>query len=219
MGNVVVPLTMLAGGAALVYVGITNPAGGVFAGLGDLLHGTPDTTAKPSSLVDDLAGVAAAVNTGAGSVVGAGFASAADTSQVRAAVLTEAHRWLGVPYVFGGNTMAGVDCSGFTLQVYARAAGVHLPRVSYLQAKRGRRTLSPQPGDLVAFGSPVHHVGIYIGGGQIVHAPHTGTVVRTEAIWHTEPVQYRDILGGRTKTKTTKTKTKRTKRKRSVVHT
>lgn len=198
MGSAVVPLAVLAGGAALVYVGITNPAGGAFAGIGNLIKGGAATPASPSGFgatAADLArlGTAGLNITGA---IGAGIAQS-DITGVRAEVIAQAQTWLGVPYEFGGNTRHGIDCSGFTLQVFA-TVGIHLPRVSYLQAKRGRRTLTPQPGDLVAFGSPVDHVGIYIGNGQMINAPHKGTVVRVEPVdYGVHPIIYRDLLSRR----------------------
>lgn len=196
MGSAVVPLAVLAGGAALVYVGITNPAGGAFAGIGNLIKGGAATPASPSGFgatAADLArlGTAGLNITGA---IGAGIAQS-DITGVRAEVIAQAQTWLGVPYEFGGNTRHGIDCSGFTLQVFA-TVGIHLPRVSFLQAKRGKRTTSPQPGDLVAFGRPVDHVGIYLGGGQMINAPHTGAVVRIEPVdYGKHPIIYRDLFG------------------------
>ncbi|NHC21209.1 hypothetical protein G6554_23590 [Bacillus sp. MM2020_4] len=95
------------------------------------------------------------------------------------AVIAYAKQFLGVPYVWGGTTPNGFDCSGFVSYVY-RSVGVGLPRVSRDQQNVGTR-ISPsqvQPGDLVFRGSPAYHVGIYIGGGQYIHAPQTGDVVK-----------------------------------------
>ncbi|MFJ7724975.1 NlpC/P60 family protein [Neobacillus sp. NPDC097160] len=95
------------------------------------------------------------------------------------AVIAYAKQFLGVPYVWGGTTPNGFDCSGFTSYVY-RAVGINLPRVSRDQQNVGTR-ISPsqvQPGDLVFRGSPAHHVGIFIGNGQYIHAPQTGDVVK-----------------------------------------
>ncbi len=94
-------------------------------------------------------------------------------------VIATAKQYLGVPYVWGGTSPSGFDCSGFVQYVY-RSVGVSLPRVSRDQQNVGTR-ISPsqvQPGDLVFNGSPAYHVGIYIGGGQYIHAPQTGDVVR-----------------------------------------
>ena len=92
---------------------------------------------------------------------------------------------LGVPYVWGGTGPDGYDCSGLVQAAYG-AAGVVLPRVAQTQFDSGPRLASftpPVPGDLVFFGlsaGDVSHVGIYIGTGEMIDAPHTGTVVRVE---------------------------------------
>jgi peptidoglycan DL-endopeptidase CwlO len=87
------------------------------------------------------------------------------------AVLQAALAQVGDPYVWGGSGPDGFDCSGLTSYAYA-AAGVSLPHSSRAQSRLG--TAVPraelQPGDLVFFGSPVYHVGIYVGNGKMVHA-------------------------------------------------
>ncbi|MFS0780694.1 NlpC/P60 family protein [Bacillus sp. 1P06AnD] len=95
------------------------------------------------------------------------------------AIISEAKKYLGLPYVWGGTTPSGFDCSGFTSYVF-RSAGVSLPRVSRDQQNVGKQisTSSVQPGDLVFMGRPAYHVGIYIGGGQYIHAPQTGDVIK-----------------------------------------
>ncbi len=94
--------------------------------------------------------------------------------------LETAFTYLGVPYVWGGDRPStGMDCSGFTQFVYAQH-GIYLPHYSGYQAQLGLPVNLPdiQPGDLLAFGHPVHHVGIYIGEGMFVHAPRTGDVIK-----------------------------------------
>ncbi len=86
---------------------------------------------------------------------------------------------LGDPYRWGGSAPGGFDCSGLVNWSFAHA-GVELPRTS--GALHASTTRIPEdqilPGDLVFFGSPVHHVGIYVGDGLMVHSPRSGDVVR-----------------------------------------
>ena len=96
-----------------------------------------------------------------------------------ASIITFAASFVGKsPYVWGGATPAGFDCSGFTMYCYARF-GVGLPHNAAAQQScvPAVPAAQAQPGDLVFFGSPAYHVGIYVGGGSMIHAPHTGTYV------------------------------------------
>jgi cell wall-associated NlpC family hydrolase len=91
---------------------------------------------------------------------------------------------IGSPYVYGASGPSSFDCSGFTSWAYAQA-GVSIPRTSESQATIGTRIYSQsdlQVGDLVFFFGDLHHVGLYAGNGQVLHAPRTGTVVRYESM-------------------------------------
>ena len=106
-----------------------------------------------------------------------------------------AQRFLGVPYVWGGESPSGFDCSGLVQYAYGQL-GVSLPRVAADQARVGRPVASlaeARPGDLVAFGDPVDHIGIYAGNGLMVVAPKTGDVVKVQVI-HDEPTAIRRVL-------------------------
>ena len=100
-----------------------------------------------------------------------------------ARVVDYAERFRGVRYVYGGSSpRSGFDCSGFVRYVYAHF-GVSLAHSSYAQFGRGRRIgrKSLRAGDLVFFDGS-GHVGIYIGNGRFIHAPHSGTHVRIETL-------------------------------------
>lgn len=110
----------------------------------------------------------------------------ASTSQGQRAVQA-ALSMRGTPYRWGGETPGGFDCSGLVLWAYAQAGRSGIPHSSRMQVSMGRRISVGElvPGDLVAYGSPVHHIGIYMGGGQYVYAPQTGDVVKTGSIYRT----------------------------------
>src|SRR4029079_1255117 len=112
------------------------------------------------------------------------------------AVVAAAKRYTGVPYRWGGtDPTTGLDCPGLVQRAYADL-GIDLPRTSAEQARVGQAVASladARPGDLVAFGSPVHHIGIYVGHGRIITAPHTGEVVQIEKITET-PTAIRRVV-------------------------
>ena len=97
-------------------------------------------------------------------------------------VVSIALQYLGVPYVWGGASPSGFDCSGLTMYAYAKV-GVYLPHNAAMQYGMGTPVSRSQlaPGDLVFF-SGLSHVGMYIGGGRFVHAPHTGDVVKISSL-------------------------------------
>ncbi|HSC51925.1 MAG TPA: C40 family peptidase, partial [Gaiellaceae bacterium] len=93
-----------------------------------------------------------------------------------------AMQYLGVPYVWGGASPSGFDCSGLVMYVFAQV-GISLPHSSYAQYGMGSPVSRSdlQPGDLVFFDG-LGHVGIYVGGGSFIHAPHTGDVVKISSL-------------------------------------
>ncbi|MFG3103221.1 NlpC/P60 family protein [Streptomyces sp. NPDC048182] len=100
-----------------------------------------------------------------------------------AAALAAARSALGRPYVWGANGPSGFDCSGLMQWSYAQA-GIGLPRTSQAQRYAGRQVPLSQarPGDLVAYRDDASHIGMYVGGGRVIHAPYPGAPVRYDPV-------------------------------------
>jgi cell wall-associated NlpC family hydrolase len=111
-----------------------------------------------------------------------GSSSSAPPPATHSSVVSIALQYLGVPYVWGGASPSGFDCSGLTMYAYAKV-GVYLPHNAAMQYGMGTPVARSQlaPGDLVFFNG-LSHVGMYIGGGRFVHAPHTGDVVKISSL-------------------------------------
>jgi cell wall-associated NlpC family hydrolase len=124
--------------------------------------------------------------TGAPSYAPAGSASGSS-------VLAVAARYVGIPYVYGGTTPRGFDCSGYTSYVY-RQVGISLPRTAnqQLQASKQISRSNARPGDLVFFtsGGRAYHVGIYAGGNMMYDSPRTGKTTGLHVIWTQSNVSY-----------------------------
>lgn len=111
------------------------------------------------------------------------FVHSESSTEMGNRIVSEAYKYLGVPYVWGGTTPRGFDCSGL-VQYVLKSVGIDISRVTQTQCREGMPVAKGdlQPGDLVFFESngDVHHVGIYIGNGQMLHAPYTGEVVKVQ---------------------------------------
>lgn len=140
-------------------------------GAGDTQHVSRDTARDP-----------APVASSGSSGTSGGTGVAAPNSRAAAAV-AYAYSKLGSPYVWGATGPNAFDCSGLAQAAY-RSAGVSLPRTTYSQINAGRRVAQSelQPGDLVFFYAGITHVGIYIGNGQMIHAPNPSAPVRVAPI-------------------------------------
>ena len=147
-------------------------------GLGYVLDPATASAADPLAVVSGAAAPSAAPATGGADVIAA------------------ARKYLGVPYLWGGTDPSkGFDCSGFIQRTYADV-GIDLPRVSRDQAQAGTAVASlaqAKPGDLLAFGSPVDHIGIYMGGNKMIVAPSRGDVVKIQDVYRT-PSAIRRIM-------------------------
>ncbi|WP_298802638.1 transglycosylase SLT domain-containing protein [uncultured Pseudokineococcus sp.] len=154
--------------------------------------GATATTAGAGGFSDLLAGLVEggpAARTAGASPSARGGASGDD-------VVAAARKYLGVPYRWGGTDPAtGLDCSGLVQRVY-QDLGVQLPRVAKDQGTVGAPVpdlASARPGDLVVLDGG-GHIGIYVGDGKMLHAPHKGDVVKISTVWET-PTAIRRVLG------------------------
>ena len=202
-------------GAALGRTGASGPnnlfaralaaASSVSGGSGGVsspLHsGGSSATASASTSSADLVSLLLSATAAGGGTALPG-ATPATSGPTGADVVAEADKFLGTPYVWGGSNPGGFDCSGLVQYVYSQL-GVSLPRTSEEQATVGTPVsglAAAQPGDLLFFAgsdgtaSAPGHVGIYVGNGQMLDAPYTGTDVRVEAVPADQVVDIRRVL-------------------------
>jgi cell wall-associated NlpC family hydrolase len=137
--------------------------------------------ARAAAVADTSSGGSSSSSGGSSSSSGSGGGTVVDPGgSGHSAVVAIAQRYLGVPYVWAGASPKGFDCSGVTMYCYAQIGiGLSHGATDQQRASKPVSLGALQPGDLVFFGSASysHHVGIYAGGGQMIHAPHTGAVV------------------------------------------
>lgn len=107
-----------------------------------------------------------------------------NVAQSASGVVNIARTLLGIGYVYGGTTPSGFDCSGFTQYVY-RKAGVSIPRTASAQQRAATSVSNPRPGDLVFYGSPAYHVGIFTGGDMMIDSPKPGKATSERNMWGT----------------------------------
>jgi cell wall-associated NlpC family hydrolase len=124
--------------------------------------------------------------TSGGTSGGGGTATPPPQSGGAAGAVALARQQIGKPYVWGASGPSAFDCSGLTYYVWKYGGGVTLPHNSASQwsATTHIPISALAPGDLVFYGHPIHHVAIYVGGGQIIHAPHAGASVTYDSLYY-----------------------------------
>jgi len=145
-----------------------------------------------SQFAAELAGATAPAAAGTAGSATAGSATGAVTG---ADVVAEAKTYLGVPYVWGGESRSGIDCSGLVQASYHKL-GIDLPRIAADQAHEGTEVPSlaqAQPGDLLTFGNPAYHIAIYLGDNKLIESPEPGKTVHITDVYQT-PTSIRRIL-------------------------
>jgi len=160
------------------------------------------TAGSASTSSADLVSLLLSATTAGGGATALPAAAPAATGPSGSSAVALADKFLGTPYVWGGSKPGGFDCSGLVQYVYGQL-GVSLPRTSEAQATVGTAVpglAEAQPGDLLFFAgsdgtaSAPGHVGIYIGNGQMIDAPYSGTAVRIESVPADQVVDIRRVV-------------------------
>lgn len=168
-----------------------------------------DIAAQIRAIQATIASISAPSTTGSagsGSQFSAALSSASDSAPAAAvpstgsgltgdAVVQDAKKYLGVPYVWGAESMQGIDCSGLVQATYGDL-GVKLPRVAADQAHMGTAVPSlaqAKPGDLLTFGDPAYHIAIYLGDNKLIESPEPGKTVHITDVYQT-PTSIRRIV-------------------------
>ncbi|WP_435201148.1 C40 family peptidase [Janibacter sp. GS2] len=171
------------GEQGLVADGVVGPNTGSKMGLsGGTTSGTVDSGSSASSSTISASTASTGSSTTSASTVST--SSSASTSGIVGA----AEALIGSPYVMGGTSPSGFDCSGLVQHVYAQN-GKDIPRTTQQQQAAATPVSNPQPGDIVFFGDSAYHNGIYAGDGKIIDAGNPGTGVTERDIW-TDDVSY-----------------------------
>jgi peptidoglycan DL-endopeptidase CwlO len=154
--------------------------------------------AKPATASNSSPAFASALSsaTGAAATPASDPPAASGVSVTGDEIVASAKKYLGVRYVFGGTTSAGIDCSGLVQRAYGDL-GITLPRLSWDQAKVGTAVpdlAHAQPGDILGFGNPAEHVAIYLGDNMMIAAPQPGENVKIQNVYET-PASIRRVVG------------------------
>jgi cell wall-associated NlpC family hydrolase len=153
---------------------------------------TVTSASTASTGADFAAALAAARRSGTGGTATASVRNliGSDSGDIDgAAVVADAKKYLGIPYVWGGESRSGMDCSGL-VQTTFHDLGINLPRTAAEQSHCGTPVnglANAQPGDLLFFGNPAYHVAIYAGHNQLIESPQPGETVHKTTVYQTPP--------------------------------
>lgn len=196
---VVPPADAASAGTALLDATLRAASAGAAPGRGQHLaldRFAASTVSRDTPVASALAGVVSAEGGAAGDRAASAILDALAVGGARAAIVNTALSYLGTPYVLGGASHDGIDCSGLVMEAYA-AAGIPLAHLVHLQDAAG--TTIPEsaakPGDLVVFDDE-EHIGIYLGNGTLIHAPDVGRDVTITTVWQGVPHHFTRILPG-----------------------
>jgi cell wall-associated NlpC family hydrolase len=191
-------VTSPTGGAAAAVASITADISAIQARIAAIQAsvglsastGTASTSAMGSSSASQFATALAdaAPTSGATTVAGASGVSGS-------AVVADAEKYLGVPYVWGGESNSGLDCSGLVQKTF-KDLGINVPRIAADQQKVGTAVpglKDAQPGDLLFFGQPAYHVAIYLGNDRLIESPEPGKCVHITDVYQ-QPTSIRRIV-------------------------
>ncbi|GAA1907735.1 transglycosylase SLT domain-containing protein [Lapillicoccus jejuensis] len=172
----------LSGLSTVTPTAAATAAGGAAFGQALGAAALADAGADSSSTAVSVDASAGTTGRASGAADAGTTSSAGSVGPTGDSVVADARRYLGVPYVWGGtDPKTGLDCSGLVQRVF-HDLGVTLPRVAADQAREGTHVAGglaqAKPGDLLTFGSPAHHIGIYVGDGKMLEAPRPGLSVR-----------------------------------------
>ena len=195
IGEIESRLSGLTGSFSAARSGVMGSAavGATTSGTAASTTGSSTTSATTGAI--DFASVLAGTDLTTASGVDALLGAASAQPATGADLVAEARKYLGVPYVLGGTTTAGLDCSGLVQRTLG-ALGVDMPRVAREQMTQGTAVAAladAVPGDLLVFDGG-SHIGIYVGGGRMIDAPKPGDVVRERDVYAT-PTAIRRVLG------------------------
>jgi cell wall-associated NlpC family hydrolase len=157
---------------------------------------TSTSGSSASGFSTAMTGAMSAYGMGSG-MSAAGTGSAGGASVSGNAIVADAEKYIGIPYVWGGEDLTGMDCSGLVQRTF-KDLGVDLPRTAAEQQQVGTAVPSlsdAQPGDLVFFGNPAYHVAIYLGNDQILQAPQAGETVSISHL-NEAPTSIRRVAAG-----------------------